>query len=532
MPWTFAGLAAGGFELRDPLAPAALPMPGVAEAQAPLAWYDSAAVVVGEGAAWRGFGAALASGELIVAPPTGRKPRSVWTAVSGSNAIDRNGISVARGDERSWFRGGAVAGRRGGIGDLDLAGDHLWTLGGGVRRGANLVEASFAQRGMGERQVFGFGESAKGETGSAAWAWSDGLRDLSLRASRGHDARESFGIGGYLSSVSRRDAQTDAVELMGVKRGNGREWAGRIEVTDGLVTRWTGSAANREAWRERSVWGALRHERPFAGGRIELELGGGHHDAATRSAERWQLAPAASWRLVRGGRSLRLFGERAVAPIWSDLAAGAVAFVQDSWIGGMEAGAKGAASHAGILVLAGSVGGRASFFRYPIRDLGLYYGYAADPSRYGFVLGSAEAATSWRALGAEVSGYGITAGSNPGRLRTDPATGASSALTGAFRLFAGDLGVKLRAQGAWVGPRYADTHVPGYFDDARLPGYATFSATAELTLGDATMVFRGDGLEDVRREQSWLDLGAYPEAVLARDSGKTFRFELIWPLFN
>jgi len=101
----------------------------------------------------------------------------------------------------------------------------------------------------------------------------------------------------------------------------------------------------------------------------------------------------------------------------------------------------------------------------------------------------------------------------------------------AFRLFTGDLGVRLRGEGAWIGPRRTDTRQAG-FPDITLPGYATLGARAELTLGDATMVLRAEGLEDAVHEQTWADLGDFPQLRLARDSGRTFRFEMIWPLFN
>lgn len=526
-----AGLALGGFALVDPLAPAALPWPGVAEAQAPLAWYDSVTVVVGEDAAWRGFGAALVTGRGILAPPAGRRPRSVWTAVSGSNAIDRNAIFVSRGDERSWIRGGATSARRGGFGDLDLAGDHLWTFGAGARRGAHALEGAFVQRGAAERQRVGYGEAAKGETGWLGWSWHDSLRRASVRLSRGHDERESFGAGAVLE-YSRRDAQSNVVELEGSQRSGATELGVRAELRDGGVVRWTGSPDRRLEWRERSVWAAARLARALGPGRLELQAGGGWHDAPGRSQERLQAAPGAAWTLARGGRSVRVFAERIVTPVWSDLAPGLEAFVQDTWTGGAEVRASGTHARASAQLLGGSTGNRATLLRYAVRDVGLELGVDREAERYDFALASAEAGAGWPAFGVDAAGYLLARRGDAVQPRVDPASGATLGATTAFRVFAGDLGVRLRAQGTWVGPRHSDARLPGLFDDVPLDGYATLSAVGTFTLGDAIMVLRGDGLENARRELTWVDPGNPAGFLLARDAGRTFRFELVWPLFN
>jgi hypothetical protein len=533
LPSHFAGLVAGGFGLRDPLGPAMLPWPGVAEAQAPLAWYDSVAVIVGEGAAWRGFGSAIVSAEGVLAPPSGRRPRSVWTAVSGSSGIDGNGIFVSRGDTRSWLRGGAVAAKRGGIGDLDIAGNHLWTFGGGARRGAHVVEGAFAQRGSAERQRDGLGESARGGSGWGQWRWNDSTRAVSLRLSRGQDSRESYGVGGVSAAYSRRDAQSNVAELEATMRRGGREWGARVEVRESFAARWTGSVANRDAWRERAVWGAARHTRTLGPGRLELQLGGGRDDAPQRSRERLQLAPGMTWRLGSGPRSLRVFGERAVDPVWSDLAPGTPAFVQDSWIGGIDLRAAGTNTHALAQVVVGTTGQRATMLRYPIRDATLGIGWQREGSRYAFTLGSAEAGARWRALMAEASGYLLARGGDEGQARVDPTSGASASLTAAFRLFTGDLGVRLRGEAAWIGPRFTDARDP-FFEDTTLPGFSTLSAVAELTLGDAVFALHGDNLENVRHDETWVNPVASPTgaSVLARDAGRSVRFELVWPLFN
>jgi hypothetical protein len=98
-------------------------------------------------------------------------------------------------------------------------------------------------------------------------------------------------------------------------------------------------------------------------------------------------------------------------------------------------------------------------------------------------------------------------------------------------MFANDLGVRLRGAAAWIGPRDTDTRDP-IFGDVSLPGYATLSASVELTLGDATIRLLADGLEGERHDQTWLDLSGAPDVRLARTAGRIGRFELVWPLFN
>src|SRR5262249_52925882 len=49
LPWSYMGLVAGAVTVRDGLLPSTGPWPGISEIAAPRSWYDSAAVVVGEG---------------------------------------------------------------------------------------------------------------------------------------------------------------------------------------------------------------------------------------------------------------------------------------------------------------------------------------------------------------------------------------------------------------------------------------------------------------------------------------------------
>ncbi|HTR96722.1 MAG TPA: hypothetical protein VMH61_02375, partial [Candidatus Acidoferrales bacterium] len=338
MPWTFAGLTNGAWDLSDPLAPAILPFPGMPEAQAPLAWYDSASVVVGQGAGWRGFGAGLVEAQGFVRPPGGRKPRAVLTVVNGSSSIDRNGIFLTRGDDRTWVRGGAVGDKRGSIGDLDIAGDHLWEIAGGTRRGSSALDFGFSQRGLGESQRAGVGESGSGQSGDLGWTWSKSGDSLSARFSRGFDGRNLFAIGNDTPPL-RREASEDDWDFAGRHRDGARVLELHFTLRDARVRRRIENPLTPPTlndWSDRSWWLASRLTSPFAGGALDLELGGGFDRAPALVQQRRQLAPSAQWTKGPESLRLRLFLERTVDPVWSDLDALTKPFMQDTWTSGAE----------------------------------------------------------------------------------------------------------------------------------------------------------------------------------------------------
>ncbi len=533
MPWTLAGLTAGSWQLLDPLAPATLPSPGVAEAQAPMAWYDSAAVVVGEDAAWSGYGASLATAQGFVQAPGGAKPRAMLAIVNGAHALDRNAIFVTRGNESAWLRGGATGDRRGGIGDIGIAGDHLWTVAAGTKRGTNRFDAGFAQRGMGESQLAGFSEGASGQSEHAGWSGRLGGDSLVLSLARGSDSRELLPLGFYAGTV-RRDAQERDADLQLWRlRGEGA-FAFRLALRDGRVARVLDMPSQHQEWNTRSAWLSARMVQPLAGGALDLQLGAGRD----RRAGGPTLAPGASWRVAQGDRSLRLFAERALVPIWSELEPGVAPFTQDTWLGGFETAAGRASATAGSLVLlAGRTGSRATQFRYPIRAESFSLGWRRDAEAYRFVLLQGTAGTHWRALAGDATGYALARPIVTSQPRVDPGLGARAGLEGYFRVFAGDLGVRLRVEGAYVGARETDTRTTDEsgmtLPDVVLPAYATLGVAATFMLGDATIAVRGDGLVSGRHAESWIDLSQYPPAlVLARDAGPQTRVEVTWPLFN
>jgi hypothetical protein len=132
----------------------------------------------------------------------------------------------------------------------------------------------------------------------------------------------------------------------------------------------------------------------------------------------------------------------------------------------------------------------------------------------------------------EASGYSRVRpqGSQPAQV--DPAVGARARAETGFRAFQGDLGVLLRVEAAWVGPRENES-LPEYFTPPRpLEGYGTYSAGAAMRLGDATLAFRVTNLEDIAHPQSWTDPSSPFPGTPADGSGRQYRFEVSWPFFN
>ncbi len=528
-PWTFAGLMLGGWDLRDPIAPATMPGPGIPEAQVPLAWLDAATVRLGEDAAWDGFGTGLAVARGTLKPASSRQPRAVVTVQNGAHGLDRNGLYLSRGDARSWLRAGALAGSRGAIGDLDVQGVHLWTVESGIRRGAHVLEASFAQRGAGESELAANGESVRGESGMARWAWSHGRDSLQARFTRGWDTRYVFPSSGGSGETYRRDAQANRFELEALRRGAERDWGLHASVREarvvGILADPFGVRISRDEWSERDAWVSGRMSQPWNAGRLELQLGAGGDRATRRS---W-YAPGLSWTTVQGTGRVRVFAERAITPVWSDPAPGQAAFAQDAWVGGFEAG-RGADStaHGSVTLLAGRTEGRAVLYRYPLLGVSLFNGYLRDLEPWRFLLLQGACAGRWRALDGDASAFAVARPRASSRPRVDPALGARVGGGLRFRMFAGDLATRLRVEGAYVGSRETDSGTILVADET-LPGYFTMAASATFGFGDATLVVRGEGLENARHPLPWSDPS---DTRLARDAGRQVRFEVVWPLFN
>jgi hypothetical protein len=222
-----------------------------------------------------------------------------------------------------------------------------------------------------------------------------------------------------------------------------------------------------------------------------------------------------------------------VTPVWSDLAPGVSPFVQDTWLGGADV-TMGLPARQWVAVggLAAEIGNRAWLQVSPVRDIALRYGWSADLERVQDAMLTVETGVKRRGWALEASGYSRVRppGSQPAKV--DPAVGGRVRAETGFRAFTGDLGVLLRAEAAWVGPRENES-LPGYFVQPRaLPGYATYSAAVAMQLGDATLALRATNLEDVAHPQSWTDPSSPFPGVPADGTGRQYRFDISWPFFN
>jgi hypothetical protein len=552
LPWNYLGLVAGGVAMRDGLVPGAgRPWPGIDEIVAPRTWYDSTATVVGEGGGWRGFSAALVDLQAIAGAPVGRRPRASLTIVNGSSAVDRNGLMISRGGDVSWGRVGALDEERSGSGLLGQRGQHVWFGELGRRFGAHSFSGAFSQRGVAggtrpDESFFvpgiappfvGFQEGARGESGQLSWIWTGQDRSLSARLGRSHDHRESYESELY-SFFAEREAQDNAVTIEGAMGSEGHSRGLRLELHRSQVRRMSDphfvlTSQPDFTVTQNTAWLAARAQRPLAKGTLELQVGAGHVDTPELTNERWQLAPSATWRAGPASRRLRLYAERLVTPMWSDLAPGVRPYVQDTWLGGADV-TLGEPSRQWLEVggLAAELAARSRLVSTPVRDIALRYGWTPDLVRVQDAMLTVSTGVRRNAWALEASGYSRVRPQGSQPVQVDPAVGGRVRGETGFRVFSGDLGVLVRAEAAWVGARENES-LPEYFTPPRpLAGYATYSAGAALQLGDATIALRVTNLEDVPHPQSWTDPSSPFPGTPATGTGRQYRFDLSWPFFN
>ncbi len=555
LPFAYLGLVRGGVALRDGLLPAQAPWPGIDAIRAPLAWYDSSSVVIGEDAGWQGFSSSLVQLRVHAVPRREGKPRAAFTYVNGGSGVDRNGLLLQRGSSTGWLRGGALEESRDGTGLLGRSGQHVWFLDLGSQRGRQTWSAVFSQRGAANttRRVekpsglspflppwTGFEEAGHSQSGALAWGWEHEQQRVHATLSRARDRSESYqsqsaAFRDTLFLFSEREGQQNTFELSAERGPAGRTTGVRLELVQAQVERF-GDFFNSPFpvdWKQRSVWLAARTQRPLAGAALELQLGAGAQSSAAVRRERVQIAPSAVMRWRRGDGELRLHGGRFVSPVWSDLGPGVQPFVQDSWVGGVSVSkGKSERQWAELGVLTSSTGSRALLQRWPIRELSLRYGWTPEPVRVGD-------AQLTLALGSRRGSFGVD-GSGFVRIRPlggqtsqpDPAVGARGGVEGGFHAFSGDLGVTLRLEAAWVGERENES-LPEYFVRPRpLAGYATYGGTLAITLGDARLAFRAHELEDRLHPQAWSDVSSDFPGTPALGAGRQYRLELAWPFFN
>uniref|UniRef100_A0A832I5M8 TonB-dependent receptor n=1 Tax=Eiseniibacteriota bacterium TaxID=2212470 RepID=A0A832I5M8_UNCEI len=475
---------------------------------------DSLAAAAAAAPPGGGWGVALATGDAATSfAPAGARTRSVFVARSGDPQIDETALAVERRGARGGARIELLSGTRAGAGAFGRAGRHRWGLDAWGRRGAHRLETGFVQAGAATSLASGEGQDASAGAGFARWRWSDRSAWAAAGIERAYSAHESFAA---FFAASRRDAEDERAWAAGGRGLGGGSVAARLEVSRARVRRDADPAFDRTA---RGVWGGVRVARTVGDGTLELDAGGGRHGRLGGA-----FAPALRYRVAHGAVAACAAVERLVSPVWSDLAPGTVPFLQDTWALRMESAWSRPGAHAALGGLVGRTADRALVARLPIEDLWLRLGAARDAGRWDFALLSGSASWSGRALGAGAEGFALARDRRAAQARVDPAAGLRAWGEWRGTFFAGDLGVRLRLEGAGVGERESEAAAP-----RRLAPYLTWGATLALTLADATVFVRARNLEDRIREQAWVDLATGREALGA---GRTVETVLVWRLFD
>jgi hypothetical protein len=519
--WTFAGHSLGGWSRRLEEAPVLdLPWPEASDARRPLVWSDSLEAASEPLGAWLGPDAALSTVTSQHVPTRSMRARSIFRVDNGDFGVSRFSLIFERGDSLKWLRYQASSGTRAGPAPLGSAGDHVWDLTTSVTRGMHTFSGNIGQRGAAQELTQGVVyEDAGAQSGRLAYRLSDGGRSAWVTFTRALDRRSDIiSDAGLPVSYSRRDAQENRLELGGETPLLGGTVAVRGSASRQRVLRTFDDSFEA---RDNAVWGAVSYARPAGPGALRLELGGGNSTALDKHL----IAPAGSFTFGSGETHGRVFAERLVHPVWSDLAAGQAAFLQSTTALGLDAEGAGGLLHGRGALMAGTTRDRALVFPYPIEDIWLRVGASQETSRYDFVLVTAAARAEARhlALGGEL--FALSRDQDAAEPRPEPDQGGRGWLEARFRMFAGDLGVRLRAESAEIGARDSKTGGP----ETRLPAYWSSSALAFLTISDATVILGWRNLENQRHSETWID----PQTgQLALSPGRQFRLTLTWRLMN
>jgi hypothetical protein len=518
-PWTYVGHVRGAVRLADPILPEPRPFPGVMSVGAPLGWLDSLAITRGGQSAWEGFESGISSGRALSPPPRGSAGRARARAdlliAGGSSAYDANSLALARGDSLYWARLGVGTWNRGGVGALGVAGGHHYEGSASWSRGRHRLSGAFAHRGAAAALEVGAEQDAGGAGGHLDYALGFGAYELALRLGSAYDNHESFGS---FLSYSRRDAR----ERVALAEWSGAErpWSARMEVRDATVARVTQDSLPVEA-RQVSVWLALAGEGVRGPARVRLGVGVGRDDETQRT----ELAPSLVLELGKGPYAGRVFIERVMTPVWSDLADGQSPFLQSTWLGGVDLSAGGGP---GLLVRGGWLMGRtrdrAVVSRYPLEELWLRSGFVADPEPWDFGLATLHGEwrmSPWRVA---VEAYHLFREEHAIQPAVDPRRGGRGLLETSLRAFKADLGVRLRAEVEAMSGRETE-----FGPATGLPGYVSFGAAAMLTLADASLALRIRNLENEARPQTWQDPFTGQQAL---GPGTEFRIVFGWRLYN
>jgi hypothetical protein len=481
-----------------------------------LVWSDTLAVSLLDDAAWRGYGAALARLRGTAATAAPGHANAVIQTITGSNGYESNALGIERGDSLGGLRVEMQTGARGAAGPYEREGRHLWGVAARGTRGVAQWNASYAQRGTGERLADGDEEDAAGESGSL---------DVRVRASRWW-GRVGFGRGinhhesvGDTLSYSRRDAQENRIAAeagSGLGVGN---LTLRFEWRQAVAARVTAERSEFDR-QVTQVWSAARLERPLGAGHLEATFGTGRDGGSGH----WSIAPSAAAVFGESRRSVRLSLGRLLQPVWSDLAPGERPFLQSTWAAGAELGAAGDHARARTLVLAGRTADRALVARLPLAELWMREGLRKDGTRYRFALVSMSGDAHAGPLAAGAEGYVLGRDRDGGLPQVDPSWGARAFAGCRFAAFKGDLGVSLRAEAERVGARETEEALP-----RTLEAFTSFGAAAVFTLSDATFTLRARNLEDRPRAQAWIDRATGRPAL---GPGREVRGTFTWRMYN
>ena len=498
-----------------------MPWPEAPDARRPLVWSDSLAVREEALGAWLGPDAALSTVSSTHMPTRAVRARSIFRIDNGDFGVSRYSLIFERGDSLSWIRYQTSSGSRAGTGPLGPGGDHVWDLTTRWTRGAHTLSGNISQRGaaqeLAQSLVY---EDAGAQSGQIGYQWSGGDgRTVSAAFARGLDRRSDvISNEGLPVSYSRRDAQENRFELSAATPGLGGTLAIRASASRARVIRTYDDSFEA---RTTTLWAAASYERITTPGALRLELGGGNSSAL----ERRLIAPAASFTFGAGAARGRVFAQRLVYPVWSDLALGQAGFLQSTTAMGLEAQSASGPLRGRASVMGGTTRDRAIVFPYPIQDIWMRVGATADPNRYDFALFTASASAEGHVLGMGAEAFALARDQSPDEPRPEPDQGGRGWIESRFLVFQGDLAVRLRLEAAQIGPR--DSKTGGV--EARLPGYWTGSAVAMATLSDVTATLAWRNLEGERHTETWID----PQTgQLALSPGRQFRVSLTWRLLN
>jgi len=486
-------------------------------AQDALAWFDTLRTMEGGRGGWDGFDATLARAtvgtDLMSRPTSGWRPRADLALTNGGFGLGDHALTLWRGDSLSAVRVDVASGERAAEGALAGGGRDLYDVAGAVARGRHTIEGGFAHRRSLASLAGGESEEARGEAGYGRYRFQSARWRLDAAFTRGY-TRHLSQDAALTPGVRLADENAAHVDLE--RAGPSSRLAARWSWSDGHVAP-TGGARDHAV----AHWGALRWEGPFGEGRLEAAVGVGHQSVVGRTV----AAPSLAWRFAALPWTARVVVERVTTPVWSDLAAGQSAFLQDTWVTGIDAGTGPTArGRVHVSLLAGRSHDRALIERLPLEALALRAGYRADPHAYDFGLLVGEA--MWRSThwGAGLEGFALTRDSSPLQPRVDPGGGGRVYLEARARFFQGDLRVRPRIEASGIGRRESEA-VAAH----SLPGYVTLGAGLELTLADAALLLEGRNLEGRARPQTWVDSATGSDAL---GPGRELRATFTWRFWN